>query len=179
MLVLLEALLAALVGGEADGAVSSLLTPSLDIPGVPAAGIPCRAFCPSLTVSGTVAESFRGRPRLRLGESVGFPSSGREVGWEGGVTVLSGSANLGGVFGGRPLFLFTGTRELTLDSEEAGAPSRPGAVSARRAWPPPLPRPAGSCCSPSWAAIRDSVSSLRRTGRFLSTGMSGERCGGE
>lgn len=178
-LVVLETLLVVLIGGVADGTVSSLLTPSFAKPGVPAAGTPCLAFCPSPIVSGAVEESFRGRPRLRFGESVRFPSSAGEVGWEGGVTICFTSANLGGVFGGRPLFLFTGTRELTLDSEEATAPSLPGAVSTLRAWLPPLPLPTASCCSPSWAAIRDSVSSLRRTGRFLSTGMSGERCGGE
>lgn len=180
--VLSVVLVGGMAGGTAGGTVSttgSLLTPGFDRPGVAALGTPCLAFSPSLTGSGAVAESFRGRPRLRFGESVRFPSSAGEVGCKGGVTVLSGSANLGGVFGGRPLFRFTGTRELTPASDKTAVPSLPGADSVRRAWPPPLPLPAGSCCSLSWAAILDSVSSLRRTGRFLSTGMSGERCGRE
>lgn len=41
----------------------------------------------------------------------------------------------------------------------------------------PLPRPTN--CSPNCAAIRDSVSSLWRTGKFRRTGISGEWCVGE
>lgn len=144
------------------------------IPGAPT------FFCPSLTVSGTFAESLRGRPLLRLGESGGFLSSLGEVGCAGVATALPDSGNLGGVFGGRPLFLFRGvTRELTLDSAEVKAASLPGVGSVFLDWLPPLPLPRCCCCSPSWAAMRDSVSNLRRTGRFLSTGMSGDKWGGE
>lgn len=86
-------------------------------------------FCPSLTVSGMVVESLRGRPLFRFGERGGFPSHG-ELGCGEGVTLLSSSGNLGTVLGGRPLFLFKGvTRELTLDSVEAEVASFPGGVS--------------------------------------------------
>lgn len=136
-------------------------------------------FCPSPTVSGTVVESLRGRPLLRFGERGGFPSSVGEVGGEGIVIVLSGSDNLGGVLGGRPLFLFKGVpTEFTPDSARDEVGSLPGSMSTFLGWFPPLPLPRWSC-SPSCAAMRDSVSNLRRTGRFLRTGMSGERCGGE
>lgn len=135
-------------------------------------------FCPAPTVSGAVIESLRGRPLLRFGERGGLPSSLGDVGCGGGDTVNSGSGTLGGVLGGRPLFLFIGAMtELTLGSVEVL--SLPGGVSVFLGWFPPLPLPRCCCCSPSWAAMRDSVSSRRRTGRFLSTGMSGERWGGE
>lgn len=122
-----------------------------------------------------VVESLRGRPLLRLGDSGGFPSSIAEMGCGHVVDALSSSGSLVGVLGGRPLFLFKGgMREFMLDSAaEVEAASLPGGMSVFLDWftPRPLPR----CCSPIWAAIRDSVSNLRRTGRFLSTGMSGDR----
>lgn len=136
-------------GCVADGTVSSLLTSGFDVLGTPVVGVSCLEFCPSLMVSGIFAESFRGRPLLRFGESGGFPSSLGEVGWEGGVTVVSDSGNLGGVLGGRPLFLFTGTRELALDSEVVEMASLPRPVSVLRDWFAPLPLPGRSCCSPS------------------------------
>lgn len=105
-------------------------------------------LCPSITVSSTVVESLRGRPLLRLGDRGGLPSSLGEVGCGEGVTVLSWSGSLGGVLGGRPLFLFKGgTSEFTLDSVEAEAGSLPGGVSVFLDWVAPLPRP--RCCSPS------------------------------
>lgn len=92
-------------------------------------------LCPSL--SGKFEVSLRGRPLLRFGERGGFPSSFGEVG-----CVLSVSGNLGGVFGGRPLFLFTGaTREFTLESVEVEVVSLPGITSVFFDWFPPLPLP--------------------------------------
>lgn len=105
-------------------------------------------FCPSLTVSVVVVESLRGRPLLRLGDRVGFPSSLGKVGCNECVTVPSPSGSLGGVLGGRPLFLFNGvTSEFILDSVEAVVGSFPGTGSAflDKFAPLPLPR----CCSPS------------------------------
>lgn len=62
--------------------------------------------------------------------------------------MASDSGNLGGVLGGLPLFLFTGTRELALDSEVVEMASLPRAVSVLRDWFAPLPLP-GRSCSPS------------------------------
>lgn len=135
---------------------------------------------PSPTESVTKVESLRGRPRLRFGERGALSSSLGKVGGWGEFTVFSGSGTLGGVLGGRPLFLFTGAvLAFTLASVEVEVVSFSGGASIFLGWFPPLPLPRCCCCSPSWAAMRDSVSSLRRTGRFLSTGMSGERWGGE
>lgn len=168
-----------LVGGDrVPGSVLAAVFDSVpDTPIVVVEGF-LLEFCPAPTVSGAVVESLRGRPLLRFGERGGLPSSFGEAGGRGGDTLHSGSDTLGGVLGGRPLFLFIGAiTELTLGSAEVL--SLPGGVSVFLGWFPPLPLPRCWCCSPSWAAIRDSVSSLRRTGRFLSTGMSGERWGGE
>lgn len=102
-------------------------------------------FCSSLIVSGEVVESLRGRPLLRFGEFGGFPSSLCDVGCGEEATVLPASGNLGGVLGGRPLFLFKfPARELTLDSVEVV--SLPG-VSVFLDWFAPLPRLRS--CSPS------------------------------
>lgn len=124
-------------GGATAG---SLLTSAFVLPAVEVAFF---EFCPSLTVSGrVVVESLRGRPLLRLGESGGFPSSFGEVGCVGVATAPPDSGNLGGVFGGRPLFLFGGvTRELTPDSAEVEAGSLPGVGSVFLDWLPPLPLP--------------------------------------
>lgn len=133
-----------------DGTVGSVLASVFDIPGTPVVVVSFLEFCPSLTVSGMVVESLRGRPLLRFGESGGFPSSLGEVGCVEGATVLSDSGNLGGVLGGRPLFLFKGvTRELTLDSVEVEVASFPGGMSVFRDWLLPLPLPRCCCCSPS------------------------------
>lgn len=92
-------------------------------------------------------ESLRGRPLLRLGDSGGCPSSIGDVGCGEVVVVLSSSGSLGGVLGGRPLFLFKGgTREFTLDSTEGEAVSLPGGVSVFLDWFAPRPLPI--CCSP-------------------------------
>lgn len=129
--------------------------------------------CSVLSVSGNDVESLRGRPLLRFGERGGFPSfpsSLGEVGCGEGLAVWSGSVILGGVLGGLPLLRFKGVvREFIFESVELEGVSL---HSVFLAWLPPLPL---CCCSPSWAAMRDSVSTLRRTGRFLNTGMSGER----
>lgn len=127
-----------------------MLASVFDIPDTPVVAFSFLEFCPSLTVSGMVVESLRGRPLLRFGERGGFPSSLGEVGCGEGVTVLSGSGNLGGVLGGRPLFLFKGvTREFTLESVEVEAVSLPGVMSVFLDWFPPLPLPRCCCCSPS------------------------------
>lgn len=134
-------------GGETVG---SVLASVLDIPDIPVVVVSFLELCPSLTVSGAVVESLRGRPLLRFGERGGFPSSLGEVGCEEGVTVLSDSGNLGGVLGGRPLFLFKGaTTEFTLESVEVAVASLPGCTSVFLDWFPPLPRPRCCCCSPS------------------------------
>lgn len=129
-------------------------------------------------LSGTFVR--RGRPLLRFGDTGGVPSSPGDMGCVEGATMLSDSGNTDGVLGGRPLFLFNGaTGEFTLESVEVELVDFPGGVSVFLDWLPPLPRPKYCCCSPICAAIRDSVSNRRRTGRFLNTGMSGERWGGE
>lgn len=132
------------------GTVGSMLASVFDIPDTPGVVFSFLGFCPSLIVSGMFVESLRGRPLLRFGERGGFPSSFGEVGcWEG-VTMLSDSGNLGGVLGGRPLFLFKGiTREFTLDSVEVEVVSLPGVMSIFLGWFPPLPLPKCCCCSPS------------------------------
>lgn len=131
------------------GTVGSVLASVFDIPDTPVMVVACLEFCPSLTGSGMVVESLRGRPRLRFGERGGFPCSFGEVGCVEGVTVLSCSGNLGGVLGGRPLFLFKGvTREFTLDSVEVEVGSLPGGTSVFLGWLPPLPLPICCCCSP-------------------------------
>lgn len=127
-----------------------MLASVFDIPDMSAVMISFLEFCPSQTASGMVVESLRGRPRLRFGERGGFPSSFGEVGCGEAVAVLSGSDNLGGVLGGRPLFLFKGVaKEFTLDSVEVEEASLPGGVSVFLGWFPPLPLPRCSCCSPS------------------------------
>lgn len=129
-----------------DGGVGSVLASVFDRSDTPVGVFSFLEFCPSLTVSGVVVESLRGRPLLRFGERGGFPSSLGEVGSGEGATVLSGSGNLGGVFGGRPLFLFKGvTREL--DSVAVEVASLPGGVSVFLDWFHPLPRPRCCCCS--------------------------------
>ena len=132
-------------------------------------------FCPA--ISGTAEVSFRGRPLLRFGEMVGLASAlvgggGGGKGWSEGE---------GGVLGGLPRFLFTGVAatEFSLGAGPEAAGSLPGGVSVFLSCATPRPRPRWCCCSLSWAAMRDSVSSRRRTGRFLSTGMSGDAWGGE
>lgn len=133
-----------------DGTVGSVLASVFDIPDTSVVVVSFLEFCPSQTASGVVVESFRGRPLLRFGERGGFPSSLGEVGCGEAVTVQSGSDNLGGVLGGRPLFLFKGiAKEFTLDSVEAEEASLPGGVSVFLGWFPPRPRPRCSCCSPS------------------------------
>lgn len=130
--------------------VGSVLASVFDIQDTQVVVVSFLEFCPSLTVSGVVVESLRGRPLLRFGERGGLPSSLGEVGCGEGVTVLSDSGNLGGVLGGRPLFLFKGvTREFTLDSVEVKVLSLPGGMSIFLDWFPPLPRPRCCCCSPS------------------------------
>lgn len=105
-------------------------------------------FCPSPATSGVVTESLRGRPLLRFGEGGRFSSSIGEVGM--GLIVSSDSSNLGGVFGGRPLFLFNGVAvELKGDSVELKAVSFPGMGSVFLDWFGPRPRPTCCCCSPS------------------------------
>lgn len=132
------------------GAAGSVLASGFDEPDTSVVVISFFELCPSPTVSGIVVESFRGRPLLRFGERGGFPSSPGEVGCGEGVTVLSDSGILGGVLGGRPLFLFSGvTREFTLDSAEVEVASFPGGVSVFLDWFPPRPRPGCCCCSPS------------------------------
>lgn len=119
-----------------------MLASVFDIPDMSAVMISFLEFCPSQTASGMVVESLRGRPRLRFGERGGFPSSFGEVGCGEEVAVLSGSDNLGGVLGGRPLFLFKGVaKEFTLDSVEVEEASLPGGVSVFLGWFPPLPLP--------------------------------------
>lgn len=131
------------------GAAGSVLASGLDKPDTSVVVVSFLEFCPSPTLSGMLVESLRGRPRLRFGDSGGFPSSLGVAGC-GGVTVLSGSGNLGGVLGGRPLFLFKGvTREFTLDSVEVEVASLPGVVSVFLHRFPPRPRPRCCCCSPS------------------------------
>lgn len=131
-----------------DGTVGSVLASVFDIPGAPVVSV--LEICPSLIVSGMAMDSLRGRPLLRFGESGGFPSSFGKVGCGEGVTVCSESGNLGGVLGGRPLFLFKGvSREFTLDSVEAEVASLPGGMSVFLDWFPPLPLPRCGCCSPS------------------------------
>lgn len=85
-------------------------------------------FCPSQMLSGV--KSLQGRPLFRFGDREGFPSSVGDVGCGEGegqgegeaADLLSGSVNLGGVLGGRPLFLLKGvTKEFKLDSEEEGS----------------------------------------------------------
>lgn len=120
-----------------DETVGSVLASVFDIQDTSVSFV---EFCPSLIGSGEVVESLRGRPLLRFGERGGFPSSLGEVGCGEVVTVLSGSCNLGGVLGGRPLFLFKGVqREFTLESVEVV--SLPGVTSVFLDWFPPLPRP--------------------------------------
>lgn len=132
------------------GAAGCVLASGFDKPDTSVAEVSVLEFCPSLMVSGMVVESLRGRPLLRFGERGGFPSSLGEPGCGEGVTVLSGSGNLEGVLGGRPLFLFKGvTREFTLDSVEVEVVSLPGGVSVFLDWFPPRPRPRCCCCSPS------------------------------
>lgn len=134
-------------GGGSVGATGSVLASIFDKPDTSEVVVSFLEFCPSLTVSGVVVESLRGRPLLRFGERGGFPSSVGEMGCgEVAATVLS----VGGVLGGRPLFLLIGvTREFTLDSVEAEVASLPGGVSVFLAWFPPRPRPRCCCCSPS------------------------------
>lgn len=133
--------------------VGSVLASVFDIPDTAVVVVvSLLEICLSLTVSSTFVESLRGRPRLRFGESGGLPSSLSEVGCVEGVAVLSASGNLGGVLGGRPLFLFKGvTREFTLDSVEVAVASLPGGMSVFLDWIPPLPLPRSCCCccSPS------------------------------
>lgn len=132
------------------GTVGSVIVSVFNTPETPVVVVSFLEFCPSLTVSRKVVESLRGRPRLRFGERGGCPSSLGEVGCGEGVTVLSGSGNLGEVLGGRPLFLFKGVaREFTLDSVEVEVASLPGGMSVFLAWFPPLPLPRCCCCSPS------------------------------
>ena len=131
------------------------------------------AFCP--VMSGTAEASFRGRPLLRFGEMVGLAGGGGGggKGWSEGE---------GGVLGGLPRFLFTGVgaTEFSPGPVPVAAGSLPGGVSVFLSCAAaPRPRPSWCCCSLSWAAMRDSVSSRRRTGRFLSTGMSGDAWGRE
>lgn len=107
-------------------------------------------FCSSLIASAMVTQSLGGRPLLRLGDRGGFPSSLGEMGCGERVVVvvLSVSDILGGVLGGRPLFLFKGVPSaFTLDSAEAEVASLPGGVSVFLDWFPPLPLPMN--CSPS------------------------------
>lgn len=133
-----------------DRTVGSVLALVFDIPHTLVVVLSLLEFCPSLTVSRMVVDSLRGRPLLRFGERGGFPSSLGEVGCGEGVTVLSDSGNLGGVLGGRPLFLFKGTsREFTLDSAEVEVASLPGGTSIFLDWFTPLPLPRCCCCSPS------------------------------
>lgn len=125
-----------------DGTDDPVIASVFDIPGTPVVVVSFLQFCPSLTVSGKVVESLRGRPLLRFGERGGFPSSVGEVGCFEEATVLSDSGNLEGVFGGRPLFLFKGvTREFTLESVEVEMASLPGGMSVFLDWLPPLPLP--------------------------------------
>lgn len=129
------------------GTLGSVLASVFDIPDTPVMVVSFLEFCPSLIVSGKVVESLRGRPLLRFGERVGFPSSLGGVVCEEGVTVLSCSGNLGGVLGGRPLFLFKGiAREFALDSVEVEVVSLPGGMSVFLDWFAPLPLPRFCCC---------------------------------
>lgn len=130
-----------------------MLRSVFDLPGTPVVVVALLELCPSPTVSGMIAESLRGRPLLRFGERGAFPSSFGVVGCAEGATVsvLSDSGNLGGVLGGRPLFLFKGaTSEFTLGSVEVEVASLPGCMSVFLGWLPPLPLPrCCCCCSPS------------------------------
>lgn len=132
------------------GAAGTVLASGLDKPDTAVVVVSFLKFCPSPTLSDVVVESLRGRPRLRFGDSGGFPSWLSLAGCGVGVPVLSGSGNLGGVLGGRPLFLFKGvTREFTLGSVEVDVGSLSGVASVFLHWFPPRPRPRCCCCSPS------------------------------
>lgn len=63
-----------------DKTVDSVLASVFDITDTPAVVVSFLEFWPSLTVSGVVVESLRGRPLLRFGERGGFPSSTGKVG---------------------------------------------------------------------------------------------------
>lgn len=130
-----------------DGDVSSVPASVFDEPDASAAYVSFLEFCSSLTTSGVVVESFRGRPLLRFGESGGFPSSLGEVCCGDGVTVPSGSDTLRVDLGGRPLFLFKGvSREFPQDSAEVEVASLPSGVSVLLDWFPPRPLPRCCCC---------------------------------
>lgn len=116
-----------------DGSAGTVFDKS-DTPGVKVSFV---RVCPSPALTGMVGDCLGGRPLLRFGERGAFPSSLGEVGCEEGVTGSSDSDDLGGVLGGRPLFLF---REVAgqLESIEE---SFPGCVSVFLDWFPPLPLP--------------------------------------
>lgn len=140
--------------------------------------------CPTIQVIAVlVVESLRGRPLLRFGETGGLCSG--LVFWVTGIFCCGKSGPLCGILGGRPLLRFSGTGLFTFESLGAG---QFAALSLSelafcflgdKADLHPNPRPLPTNCSPNCAAIRDSISSCRRTGRFRRTGMSGEWCVGE